>query len=561
MKNISKIILGTVLSSIALSSCTSDLTGLNVDPKHPTVLPSANLMAKGQQQQFYYTYTGSVNYNNYTFFTQMWAETTYTDESNYDLVTRNQPRNYFNVMYNGVLNNYEQAKKNLATEGGDVNKMATLEIAEIATWENLVDTYGDLPYSQALQASTGQFAPAYDDAKAIYTDLFKRINAVIPTITAGSGYSEDLVYGGDMSKWKKVANSIKLRLALNLADVDPATSKSMAEAAIASGVMTSDADSYALAFPGGLFSNPYYDDFVASNRDDFTPTELVVNMMNSKKDPRRTDYFVENLTPNAVASVIEPVLPSVTTTITLTDTLATTADANGIIPVHVGSNVYTYQPTDNKNKKTEKATLIGKVTSITGKTITVDNAVSPVVVGKVLTFDYYVGGVFGDLNPFGNVSHYNYDTWLKPTASANLLSYTEVLFMIAEASARGYNVGVTPVVAYNNAILNSMAEYGVATADATTYLAAHPYDATNWKKSIGEEAYIALQNRAFAEWNFSRRLDYPVFVNPTNSRLSAVPVRMPYSDQEYQLNNANVTAAASKIGGDKATTKLFWDKN
>ena len=469
MKNISKIILGTVFAAMTLSSCTSDLTGLNNDPKHPVVLPSATLLARGQQQQFYYTYTGSVNGNNYVYFTQMWAETTYADETNYDIVTRNQPRNTFNRYYNGVLNNYEQAKKNLAAEGADPNKMATLEIAEITTWETIVDTFGDVPYFQALKASDGQFAPAYDDAKLIYADLFKRINAVIPTITASSGYSEDLVYGGDMTKWKKVANSIKLRLAMNLADVDPATSKAMAESAIASGVMTSDADSYSLSFPGGTFSNPFYDDFVASGRKDFVPTELVVNLMKSKMDPRLPVYF----------------------------------------------------------------TTVGGA---------------------------YVGGKFGELNPYFNYSHYQDATWLQPTAAANLISYTEVLFMIAEASARGYSVGATPAVAYANAVKNSMNEYGVAAADTATYLAAHPYDPTNFKKSIGEEVYIALHNRAFEAWNFSRRLDYPVFVNPANSRIDGVPVRLPYSDQEYVLNKGNVTAAASKIGGDKATTKLFWDK-
>ncbi|WP_417431038.1 SusD/RagB family nutrient-binding outer membrane lipoprotein [Halpernia sp.] len=552
--------MGTVVAAMTLSSCTSDLTGLNNDPKHPTSLPSGNLFAKGQQQQFYYTYTGNVNNNNYVYFTQMWAETTYTDETNYDIVTRNQPRNTFNRMYNGVLNNYEQARKNLATEGADANKLASIEIAEISAWENIVDTFGDVPYSQALQADQGQFAPAYDDAKAIYTDLFKRINAVIPTITAGSGYAEDLVYGGDMTKWKKVANSIKLRLALNLADVDPATSKSAAESAIASGVMTSIVDSYSLAFPGGTFSNPFFDDFIASGRKDFVPTTLVVDMMNAKMDPRRTNYFIENITPNEVASITPPVTPSTTTSITLTDALVTTPDANGIIPVHVGSKVYNYQPTDTQKGTTEKATLIGKVSSINGKTITVDN-VGTVAVKDVLTFDYYVGGKFGSLNPFPNYTHYNYETWLQPKAAASLLSYTEVLFMITEAAARNYNVGGgTAASWYAKAVTNSMTEHGVSSTDAATYLLVHPYDAANWKKSIGEEAYIALHNSSFAEWNFSRRLDFPVFVNPTNSKTAGVPVRMPYSDQEYVLNAANVKAAAAKIGGDKPENKLFWDK-
>ncbi len=472
-KLLSTILLG-VLATFTLTSCESDITTLNVDPKHPQVLPSENLLAMGLQQQFYYAFTGSVNHNNYRFFVQQWSETTYTDETNYDLVTRNQPRNLFNRLYVYTLNNYAQAQKNLATEGNSAavadNKWASLEIASIFAWEQAVDSFGDIPYSQAMKASEGQFAPAYDDAKTIYTDLFARLDAAIAKIhTTDAGYDTgDLVYHGDMTKWKKLANSLKLRLAMNLADVDAATSKAKAEAAIASGVMTAAADSYSLKFDGATFSNPVYDDLVASGRLDFVPAKPVIDMMNTKADPRRAVWF----------------------------------------------------------------TTVGGV---------------------------YKGGVFGSLNPYPNYSHLS-SFFLAPNAPANLLSYTEVLFLTAEAAARGYSVGGTAATFFVAAQQASMDENGVSATDAATYLAAHPYDAANWKKSIGEEAWIALFNRAFAAWNFTRRLDNPVFVNPTNSKTTAVPVRVPYSDQEYVLNKTNVTAAATKIGGDKAETKLFWDK-
>jgi len=474
MKKLFSTILLGVIATFTLTSCESDITTLNVDPKHPQVLPSANLLAMGQNQQFYYGFTGSVNHNNYRFFVQQWSETTYTDETNYDLVTRNQPRNLFNRLYVYTLNNYDQAKKNLASEGNSAavanNKWATLEIASIFAWEQAVDSFGDIPYSQALKAADGQFAPAYDDARTIYTDLFRRIDAAIAKInTAEAGYATgDIVYHGDMSKWKKMANSLKLRLAMNLADADATVAKTMAEAAVTSGVMTADADSYSLHFDGATFTNPVFDDLVASGRYDFVPSKPVIDMMNTKADPRRAVWF----------------------------------------------------------------TTVGGI---------------------------FKGGVFGSLNPYANYSHMS-SFFLAPDAPANLLSYTEVLFLRAEGAARGYNMGGTAASFYDAAIQASMAENGVSSADAATYLAANAYDATNWKRSIGEQVWIALFNRAFAAWNFTRRLDNPVFVNPTNSRTTSVPFRMPYSDQEYVLNKTNVTAAATKIGGDKAETKLFWDK-
>ena len=475
MKKILNTLIIGALAAVTLTSCQRDLLSLNENPKLPSTLPSETHLAIGQQQYFYYTFTGSVNFNNYRFFVQQWTETTYTDETNYDLVTRNQPRNHFNRMYVYSLNNYESAKKNLVAEATNSeaerkNKAATLEISQIAVWENVVDTYGNVPYSEALKADGGKFAPKYDDAKAIYTSLLSRIDAVIATIDEGaSGYgSGDLVYGGDMTKWKHLANSLKLRLALNLADTDAATSKSAAESAIASGVISSNDEAYSLNFAGGTYNNPVYDDLVLSGRNDFVPTELVINKMNASNDPRRETWFTK-----------------------------------------------------------------------------LDGA--------------YVGGIFGSLNPFGGKSHMS-DFFLANNAPANLLSYEEVLFMRAEAAARGYNAGGTAASFYDAAILASMNLNEVSAADAAAYLAARPYDVANWKKSIGEEAYIAMFNKPFAAWLFARRLDNPVFVNPPNSKLDGVPVRMPYSDQEYVLNKTNVTAAATTIGGDKATTKLFWDK-
>jgi hypothetical protein len=472
MKNIIKISLISACIGVGLSSCQSDLTSLNDDPKHPSILPSENLLATAMYQSSYYMDNPSVNFNNYRFFTQQMSETQYPDETQYNLVTRNQPRNHFNRMYVYSLNNIKQAKINLKNEveTDDVrtNKLATLEIEEVFIWENLVNTFGDIPYSESLK-SDEILTPKYDDAKTIYLDLIKRIDAVTATIKpSAAGYS-DLVYGGNMTKWKKFANSIKLRLGINLADVDPALSKTTVESAIAAGVISSDSEAYKFSYDGNTFSNPVYDNLVASGRNDFLPSELTINTMKALSDPRMDIWF----------------------------------------------------------------TKVGGV---------------------------YKGGVFGELNdPYTNFSQLG-PYFRSATTASNLLSYAEVAFIKAEAAARGYAAGGTAAVLYDTAVTASMNENGVNPTNTITYLAANPYNAVNWKQSIGVQAWIALFNRGFASWNFTRRLDSPTLVNPPKSNLSSVPYRMPYSDQEYVLNGANVNAAASKIGGDKATTKLFWDK-
>ncbi|WP_413532482.1 SusD/RagB family nutrient-binding outer membrane lipoprotein [Empedobacter brevis] len=457
-----------------LTSCVDE--ELNVDSKHPSTLPSENFLATGIYQFSYYSTTPSVNYNNYVFFVQNLSETTYFDESRYNLVTRNQPRNHYDRMYVYTLGNIRNAKKTLLKEGftdAEVSsKFATLEIFEILTWENIVNTFGNVPYSEALQGDdeNPNYTAKYDDAKTIYIDLIKRIDTVIASIdTTVKGYaSGDVIYQGDMIKWIQTANAIKLRLGLNLADTDPALAKSTIESAVSSGVYSDSSNNFTFKYDSGIFTNPFFDNFVASGRDDFIASNTIIDLMNNKEDPRRDVWF----------------------------------------------------------------------TKVDGE---------------------YIGGIFGQKNPFARYSHLSEEFFLAKNVPSAIISYTEIAFMLAEAAQRGYNVGGSASDYYNKAITSSFLESGIADK-ADAYIAKHPYDASNWKKSIGVQAYIALYTKAYATWNFTRRLDYPILNNPSNSLTETIPFRMPYSDQEYLLNKTNVEAAATAIGGDNVSTKLFWDK-
>lgn len=480
------LIIGFASLALTSTSCEREITSLNEDPKHPTEVPSGVLFASAQQALLDQILNVNVNRNITRFFTQQWAQTTYIGESRYDLKTRNIPRNHYNRMMAsasatinspGVLSALRDARKFLDSEGGSPaqknNNIAMIELVNVYAWLNLVDTYGDVPYFGALKATAenpGNAEIPYDDAKTIYMDLIKRTNTALALInTAESGYDKDLIYKGNMTKWKKMGNSLKFKMAITLADVEPALAKTYAEEAFAGGLFTEKLDNFGLqTFPSGLLSNPVYQDVIQSGRNDFIPSDVLINFMNAKNDPRRAIWFT-----------------------------------------------------------------------------TVDNL--------------YVGGRYARQNVFGQFSHFT-NAISGENAQGFLLDYTEIAFMRAEAAQRGFNVGGAAPALYEQAIRASMKEYGVDDTEAATYITANPYDAANWKKSIGEQAWIAMFNKGFQAWDFARRLDFPVFVNPSNSRTEAVPIRMTYSDQEYLLNNANVTAAASKIGGDKVSTKLFWDK-
>ena len=171
----------------------------------------------------------------------------------------------------------------------------------------------------------------------------------------------------------------------------------------------------------------------------------------------------------------------------------------------------------------------------------------------------YVGGVYGAGNSFSNYSHPS-DKIEAADFPGIIMTYAEVQFLLAEAAARGFNVGGTAEAHYNAGVTASIEFWGGTGADAQQYLAmpVNQYDASNWRKSIGVQAWINYYTDGFDAWIEQRRLDYPQLKAPP-SAVTAFPVRFTYPSTEINLNKANYEAASASIGSDKVTTKLFWD--
>jgi hypothetical protein len=150
-----------------------------------------------------------------------------------------------------------------------------------------------------------------------------------------------------------------------------------------------------------------------------------------------------------------------------------------------------------------------------------------------------------------------------PQTPAVIVSYAEVLFGRAEAAARGFtseNAGAL----YESAIKASLNQYGITDATViNNYLAQTTvqFDAGNYKKSIGEQKWIALFGQgleAFAEW---RRLDYPQLTPAVAGELEKkIPVRFIYPGSEQALNGDNYKKAVANQGTDNLLTKLWFDK-
>ncbi|MEO9893518.1 SusD/RagB family nutrient-binding outer membrane lipoprotein [Aurantibacter sp.] len=299
-----KKILITAITIIALVSCQSDdaYENLNRDPKNPTAVDASFLFNGAVNSLIDQLTSTNVNLNVFKMLAQHWTETTYTDEANYDFNTRTIPGSHWSEIYRDVLLDLKTARE--VTEADEAlsaaektSRIAQIEVLVVYTYAQMVETFGNVPYSQALN-TTEYILPAYDDAATIYSDLISRLTATIPTIS-GTGFgSADAIYAGDATLWKKFANSLLLRMGLRAIDAPGMTAEATAaiNSAISGGVFTSNADNAQIIFSSSTpNTNPLWEDLVESGRSDFVIANTLVDFMNNLDDPRRTAYFDQNL--------------------------------------------------------------------------------------------------------------------------------------------------------------------------------------------------------------------------------------------------------------------------
>lgn len=302
------------LASLLLATgCVNSLTDYNVDPKFPSVVPGVTLVSSAELGLARNMASISVNSNVFELIEQYWAETTYPDETTYNFDTRQISRNFWREMYlsngssdptvpPGVLLNLSEAKRLITADNTldaavKANQLACTEVLSVYAWSVMVNTFGNIPYSEALDFTKPQ--PKYDDAATIYTDLFTRLNAAITamnTSAAGLG-NADIIYSGNMASWKRFANTLKLRMAITTADVTAANSKTQAEQAVASGVFTSNTQQATFPFASVQpNTNPIWEGLIQSGRRDFVGTSTFVDQLKALSDPRLPLYFQPTIT-------------------------------------------------------------------------------------------------------------------------------------------------------------------------------------------------------------------------------------------------------------------------
>jgi len=266
--------------ALFVSGCdNSGLTGINKNPNAPPSVTPQFLFPSAVSDVVGRARGGSFDLTLASLWAQHMAMDRFTDEDTYSIRPDNI-NGYWSGFYAGGLQDFATIL-NQAKQTATPNLVAPALVMKSWTFGVMTDMWGDIPYSQANK-SDPTAPPQYDRQKDIYAGLFTDLKTASDiSVPGGTTYgTADLIYNGDATKWKKFANSLRLRYGLRLSKVDPATAQTQVAAAIAAGVFTSNADNALLRWPGdGTNNSPIYNNFVT--RDDQHMSQTLVNALKS----------------------------------------------------------------------------------------------------------------------------------------------------------------------------------------------------------------------------------------------------------------------------------------
>lgn len=523
------IIYSACLVLLIQTSCTKKFDEINADPTRTTAtLFNANyLLAQGQWE---FSNTGY----NQLLFQSMWSQvlaSTYGYYGNGDKYVfagsfaayRN---NLWNSDYRAASLIYEM--QNLVKDNPEWSNLYNVgTLMKVIIMQRITDVYGDIPYSEALRAKEGITQPVYDRQQDIYNSMLSEVETAINALDASKKVpTNDVMYSGDITKWKKFGYSLMVRLAMRLTKIDPATARTWVEKAAAGGTFAGVEDNARVRGDQATgFSNATSNAMrVADDYREVRWSEPFIEYLKSNNDPRLS----------AIAEVSQPGLAN------------------------------------NQNQElsgnTNPAVQIGLPNGFDLNGGATDIRNYPLYPGP--------SGSGDDVAYIGNYSRPRTEVYLDRSGINMVLTYPEVEYLLAEAAARGWSVGASAAQHYANGLagaMESLAQFDEAAAIAESTINAfvtnNPLDESSPEASIrqiNEQYWIATGSLfMFIEnWINWRRSGYPVLEPvdyPGQFTNGTIPRRVPYETNEPSNNPANYNEAISRQGEDEFTTRVWWD--
>ena len=510
MKQLIKLFSGAALVAgmLMLSACDGGFEEMNVNPTQASQvdpnfkLTNIQVRVSGERYENWRTNLiySSVMIQHFATLPGYWAGDKYTYIGSYSAAM-------WDRYYPNIARNVEDLLLQTSEDPEHANMHHITQVMRVIMYHRLTDLYGDIPYSEAGRGFIdGITQPKYDAQSEIYADMLAKLEAAATGLDGSlpSFGTGDLMYQGDVDQWRKLANSLMLRLGMRLVKVDPGAAQQWAAKAIAGGTMTSNDDIAYIPHndPSG-WRNGNGSVFLA----DGSPrlSQFFVNWMVDHGDPRL--YVYGTLQPGTT----EPVgMPNGKIT-------------GGSDPNHGIENDASWVPCPD-----------GVSENCGMNRYMVPNAV-----------------IKGQDDPMFFMTYAEVELLKAEAAARGWYS--------GDAAAH-YANGVRAAMEY---LSMYGAEAAIPAADIDAYLAANPYDAANGIKQINEQLWAAVllnEYEAFANW---RRTGYPELtpVNyPGNVTGGTIPRRLRYREGEAVANPENYSAVLSAQGPDEFTTRMWWDR-
>ncbi len=436
----------------------------------------------------------------------------------------------FEFIYGDQLKNIAEIMKQTGTGGYDagnkVNMRNAARILKAFLFQRLTDYYGRVPYFNANTATNtdGTKFPTYDVQSAIYADLLKELDeatAALTTPDANDGFATaDLIYGGDLAKWKKWGYSLMLRIAMRASNVDAAMANTYVAKAIAGGVFASNLDNpkIVMAVSPSLWTNQNGISRAFIPGDGGQPSYLSKTLID----------FLKGADP-AVTTDDDPRLM--------------------IISGGIGDWTATTWTPKNVNPLEQKGPPNG-----------LDASQLDAYEGKPASSSADLATLYSRINV----------KMLDRDEPYLLMNYGEVQLLLAEAAERSLG-GLAPGAAqayYEEGVKASMSMYilydaslVIPPAAVTTYLSqpSAAYAGTQAEKleKIGEQLWVNHFMNWWEAWSDYRRTGYPALTPtnyPGNETGGVIPTRLRYPAHEV-AGNPNFSGATSP---DQYTTKVWW---
>jgi hypothetical protein len=241
MKNNFQKILYTLIGCLALQSCDNGFEDLNTNPNASIKIVPEYVFSKAQYDATRNILIGAAGTMQYT--------TSFNEVagfgSKYIFLQGTAPYLVFTNGYPNEINEINEVIRAVETDPNGVNKLSAARIWRAYSFHRITDLYGDIPYQDAGKGYVQSlYKPRYDAQSDIYADMLKELDEAVTAFddakpTFGNA---DLLYGGNIGKWKKFGYSLMLRLGMRLTKVDATLAETWVKKAIAGGVITEDAD-------------------------------------------------------------------------------------------------------------------------------------------------------------------------------------------------------------------------------------------------------------------------------------------------------------------------------